>query len=129
MVSRGVERSIKRRVERAERRSVHQRGGEQVGEGVEGRAQVSAGKNHTVHTTHRKLVSTTRIIGRKRWARRGGMAMVQDTQGKRWKRPQVNRIHMWQEALLTGVWWRDVCPRGRWRDVRHNLVLKVEPLD
>jgi hypothetical protein len=37
-VSRGGERSIKRRVERVERRSVHQRGGEQVGEVGEERA-------------------------------------------------------------------------------------------
>jgi len=47
------------------------------------------------------------------------MAMVQDTQGKRWKRPQVSRILarptrvLWQEALLTDVCWRDVCPRWR----------------
>jgi hypothetical protein len=34
-VSRGIERSIKRRVEHVERRSVHQRVGEQVGEVVE----------------------------------------------------------------------------------------------
>jgi hypothetical protein len=44
---------------------------------------------------------------------RGGVAMVQDTQGKRWKHTQVSRIStrparvLWQEALL-----RDVCPRG-----------------
>jgi hypothetical protein len=49
--------------------------------------------------------------------------MVQDTQGKRWKRPQVSRIParparvLSQGALLTGVCWRDVCPRGRWREV------------
>jgi IS5 family transposase len=56
-------------------------------------------KNHTIH----------------HWGkRRGGMAMVQDTQSKRWKRPQVSRIParlarvLWQEALLTGVCWRDV---------------------
>jgi hypothetical protein len=37
LVSRGVERSIKRRVERVERRLVHQRGGEKVGDVAEGR--------------------------------------------------------------------------------------------
>ena len=40
LVSRGVERSIKRRVERVERRLVHQRTcGEKVGEVAEGRSE------------------------------------------------------------------------------------------
>jgi hypothetical protein len=39
LVSRGVERSIKRRVERVERRSVHQRGGEKLGDVAEGRGE------------------------------------------------------------------------------------------
>ena len=74
-------------------------------------------KNHicTRHT-HNTCVQSHVSLGGKRWARRGGMAMVQDTQGKRWKRPQVSRILarptrvLWQEALLTDVCWRDVCP-------------------
>jgi hypothetical protein len=108
MVSRGVERSIKRRVERVERRSVHQRDGEQVGEVGEGRGQVSAEKITLCTTTHACVQPHVSLAG-KRWARRGGMPMVQDTQGKRWKRPQVSRIParparvLWQEALLTGV--------------------------
>jgi hypothetical protein len=39
LVSRGVERSIKRRVERVERRSVHERGGEKVGDVAEGKGE------------------------------------------------------------------------------------------
>jgi hypothetical protein len=87
-VSRGVERSIKRRVERVERRSVHQRGGEQVGEVVEGRGQVSEEKkSHCAHDTQNTCVHPHVSLGGKRWARRGGMATVLDTQGKRWRRP------------------------------------------
>ena len=61
-------------------------------------------------------------LGGKRCARRGGMAMVQDTQGKRWKRriPARPARVLWQEALLTSVplasvcWLRfGVCPRER----------------
>ena len=86
----------------------------------------------TVHTTH---VQPHISLGGKRWARRGGMAMVQDTQGKRWKRPQVSRILarptrvLWQEALLTDVCWRDVCPRWRqsipmraWKDTFNGVI-------
>jgi hypothetical protein len=84
---------------------------------VVGRAQVSEEKNHTVHTTHTQHMSrpATRIIGGKRWARRGGMAMVLDTQGERWKRPQVNRI----PACPTRVHFSPCL-------VVMNLVLKVE---
>jgi hypothetical protein len=48
------------------------------------RKKITTQHTHTQHNTYH--------WGGKRWARRGGMAMVQDTQGKRWKSPQVNRI-------------------------------------
>jgi hypothetical protein len=130
MVSRGVERSIKRRVERVEHRSVHQRAGEQVGEVVEGRGQVSEEKKSSLcaHDTHNACVQPHTSLAGKRWARRGGMPMVPDTQGKWWKRPKVSRIPahpahvLWQGALLTGVCWRDVRLCGQ--KTRHLTVGK-----
>jgi hypothetical protein len=58
------------------------------------------------------------------------MAMVQDTQGKRWKRriparPARVLSMAPQEALLTSVCWLDVCPRGRQCPEGASVVSRV----
>ena len=87
MVSRGVEQSIKRRVEHVERRSVHyvhHHEGEQVGKVVGGGERTS---NHTRKHSKANVLSWK---GEGAIGRRDGVAMVQCTQGKRWKRHQVS---------------------------------------
>jgi hypothetical protein len=61
-------------------------------------------KNHCSQCAHSDV-----SLGRKPWARRGGMVMVQDTQGKRWKRPQVNRIPARRARVLSRKHFSQAC--------------------
>ena len=90
------------------------------------------GKKTTMHQMHRHM--TQHMSSDTHWGESDGrdgvtgMAMVQDTQGKRLKRPQVSRIPtrparvLRQGALLTSVCWRESCVSRRTRKTMRNAT-------